>query len=94
MQDLQNGRRHSGRRTSKSGSGDVEAGQARASSLACVAPPRLLEAGELDVKNCKLCGLNKVCNDLPGVCILLQYVAIAVVVGALIYLFVTQEVMN
>lgn len=45
------------------------------------------------MKNCKLCRYSKVCNDLPGICILVPYVAIAVVVIALIYLFVTQELL-
>jgi hypothetical protein len=45
------------------------------------------------VKNCKLCRFSSLCNDLPGVCIVIPYVAIAVVVGALGYLFVTQELL-
>ncbi|GEM_PF-966879 len=43
------------------------------------------------MKNCKLCRYSKVCNDLPMICILLPYVAIAVVVIAVSYLFITQE---
>jgi len=35
-----------------------------------------------------------VCNDLPGFCILIPYVAIAVVILALGYLFVTQEILR
>jgi hypothetical protein len=46
-----------------------------------------------NLKNCKLCKYSKVCNDLPGICILLPYVAIAVVVVALGYLFITQEIL-
>lgn len=46
------------------------------------------------MKNCKLCKFSKVCNDLPGICIMLPYVAITVVVGSLGYLFVTQELMQ
>jgi len=45
------------------------------------------------VKNCTLCRFSKVCNDLPGVCIIIPYVAIAVVVAAVSYLFVTQEIL-
>lgn len=45
------------------------------------------------MKNCKLCKYSKVCNDLPGICILLPYVAIAVLVISLVYLFVTQEIL-
>ncbi len=45
------------------------------------------------MKSCNLCRFSKVCNDLPGVCILIPYLAIAVVVVALGYLFVTQEML-
>ena len=43
------------------------------------------------MKSCKLCKYSRICNDLPGICILLPYLAIAVVVVSLGYLFVTQE---
>jgi hypothetical protein len=46
------------------------------------------------MRGCKLCRYSKVCNDLPGVCILLIYVTIFVVVAALGYLFVTQELLR
>lgn len=46
------------------------------------------------MKNCKLCRLNRICNDLPGICILLQYAAPLLVVGVLLYLFITQEVLG
>lgn len=46
------------------------------------------------MKNCKLCRFSKVCNDLPGICIVLQYTAVAVLVGALGFLFVTQELLS
>ena len=39
------------------------------------------------MKNCKLCRLNKTCNDLPYICIALQYVALVGVMGFLGYLF-------
>ena len=45
------------------------------------------------MKNYKLCKHSKVCNDLPGICILMPYLAIAVVVISLGYLFVTQEIL-
>lgn len=45
------------------------------------------------MKNCTLCKYSKVCNDLPGVCVLIPYVAIALVVASLGYLFVTQELL-
>lgn len=46
------------------------------------------------MKNCKLCGLSKFCNDLPGVCISLQMVAVITVIGVITYLFVTQELLG
>jgi hypothetical protein len=49
---------------------------------------------EIGVKNCKLCGFSRFCNDLPGICIFLQMVAVVAVVGILTYLFVTQEVLG
>lgn len=45
------------------------------------------------MKKCKLCRFSKVCNDLPGICIVLPYVAITVVVTAVSYLFITQEIL-
>lgn len=45
------------------------------------------------MRDCKLCRYSTVCNDLPGVCILGIYAVIIVVVGALGYLFVTQELL-
>lgn len=46
------------------------------------------------MKNCKLCRYSKVCNDLPGICLLVQYAAVAILIGALGYLFVTQELLG
>ena len=43
------------------------------------------------MKNCKLCRFSKSCNDLPYICIIAQFAAIAVVLGVLAYLFITQE---
>ena len=43
------------------------------------------------LRNCKLCRFSRACNDLPGICILLQYAAVAMLIGALGYLFITQE---
>ncbi|MES9992260.1 MAG: hypothetical protein ABW098_09915 [Candidatus Thiodiazotropha sp.] len=45
------------------------------------------------MKNCKLCKYRKVCNDLPGICILFQYLVVLVVVVSLGFLFVTQEIL-
>jgi hypothetical protein len=45
------------------------------------------------MKSCKLCKYSKVCNDLPAVCILIPYVAVALVTVSMGYLFVTQELL-
>ncbi len=45
------------------------------------------------MKNCKLCQLSAVCNDLPGFCLLIPYLTIALVVVSVGYLFVTQELL-
>jgi hypothetical protein len=52
------------------------------------------DAKDLHVRNCKLCGLSKFCNDLPGFCIFLQMVSVVTMVGVLAYLFVTQEMLG
>jgi hypothetical protein len=46
------------------------------------------------MKNCKLCQFSKVCNDLPGICILVQYAAVIVLVFSLGYLFISQEIFS
>lgn len=46
------------------------------------------------MKNCRLCGFSKVCNDLPVICIVIPYVAIAIILIAVGYLFVTQEILG
>ncbi len=46
------------------------------------------------MKNCKLCRFSKVCNDLPGICILIQYLAVGVLVVSLGYLFLSQELFS
>jgi hypothetical protein len=45
------------------------------------------------MKNCNLCKLSRVCNDLPGFCILMPYLAVAVVAVTVGYLFLTQEIL-
>lgn len=45
------------------------------------------------MKSCNLCKLSKVCNDLPAVCLLVPYMAAAVVAVSVGYLFVTQELL-
>jgi hypothetical protein len=46
------------------------------------------------MKNCKLCQFSQVCNDLPGICILAQYVAVIALVFSLGYLFISQEIFS
>ncbi len=46
------------------------------------------------MKNCKLCRFSKACNDLPGICIVIPYVAIMIVVVTMGYLFLTQEILS
>ncbi len=41
------------------------------------------------MKNCKLCKFRENCNDLPAYCLLLNWAAIAVLLGTLGYLFFT-----
>ena len=43
-------------------------------------------------KACNHCAMNKVCNDLPGFCILVQMGAVVALVGFLGYLFVSQAI--
>jgi len=45
------------------------------------------------MRNCKLCKFSSTCNSLPGFCILLQYVAVALLIGMLSYPFITQELL-
>jgi hypothetical protein len=45
------------------------------------------------MKSCNFCKLSKVCNDLPAVCLLVPYMAAAVVAVSMGYLFVTQELL-
>jgi hypothetical protein len=45
------------------------------------------------VKHCKLCKLSRHCNDLPGICLLIPYLTVAIVTVTIGYLFVTQEVL-
>jgi len=48
----------------------------------------------MNLKNCKLCRYSELCNTLPGICILLQFLAVALLIGMLGYLFITQELLN
>ena len=42
-------------------------------------------------KICENCGLQKSCGDLPGFCILLQYVPVILVVAGLVFLLITMK---
>jgi hypothetical protein len=44
------------------------------------------------MRNCKLCPYSRVCNPLPGICILAFYVIIAGVIGGITYLFFSQGI--
>lgn len=46
------------------------------------------------MKNCTLCKFSKLCNDLPGICILIQYLAVGLLVVSLGFLFISQEIMT
>lgn len=37
---------------------------------------------------------NKICNDIPGTCIVLQMILVVTLSSVLGYLFVTQELMK
>ena len=53
-----------------------------------------IACGGINLKNCKLCRYSEICNSLPGICILMQYLAVALLIGMLGYLFITQEFMH
>jgi hypothetical protein len=40
------------------------------------------------------CTLGKMCNDIPGTCIVLQMVLVVALSSVLGYLFVTQELLK
>jgi hypothetical protein len=39
------------------------------------------------VKNCKLCKLHRLCNDIPAFCFVLHYLALILVIGSLSFFF-------
>lgn len=45
------------------------------------------------MKHCKLCKYSKICNDLPGICVLIPYLAVGILTIAVGYLFITQELL-
>ncbi|MFZ1575656.1 MAG: hypothetical protein WAT36_10575 [Chromatiaceae bacterium] len=45
------------------------------------------------MKNCKLCPYHRLCNPLPGICILAFFAAVGAVAIGMAYVFITQELM-
>ena len=45
------------------------------------------------LKNCKLCRYRRLCNPLPGICILVFYATVGAVAIGIAYVFITQELM-
>jgi len=45
------------------------------------------------VKNCHLCRYSQLCNPLPGVCILVFYLAIVAVAAVMGYVFIIEELL-
>lgn len=41
------------------------------------------------MKHCKLCRFREECKDLPGYCLLLNWIGILILLGTLGYLFFT-----
>jgi hypothetical protein len=39
------------------------------------------------VRNCKLCQLHRLCNDIPAFCFVLHYLALILVIGLLAFFF-------
>ena len=50
-----------------------------------------IKSSKIKEKICDTCGLRKTCGDLPGFCVLLYYVPIALVVAGLVYLLITMS---
>lgn len=44
------------------------------------------------MRNCKLCKLHRLCNDIPGFCFVLHYLALIAVIGLLAFFFFRGEV--
>jgi hypothetical protein len=44
------------------------------------------------MKNCKLCRLHKLCNDLPGFCFVLHYLTLIAFIGLLTFFLVKGDV--
>ncbi len=39
------------------------------------------------MRNCKLCRLHRLCNDLPGFCFVLHYISLIIVLGLVAWFF-------
>jgi hypothetical protein len=50
-----------------------------------------IKTSKMKEKVCQTCGLKKKCGDLPGFCLLIYYVPVAIVVAGLAYLLITME---
>jgi len=46
------------------------------------------------MKSLITCTFGKVCNDIPGTCIILQIILVVAISSVLGYLFVTQELLR
>ena len=44
------------------------------------------------MRNCQLCKLHRLCNDIPGFCFVLHYLALIAVIGLLAFFFFRGEV--
>lgn len=45
------------------------------------------------MKHCHLCRFSRLCNPLPGVCIVAFYLAIVAVAAVMGYLFIVEEIL-
>jgi hypothetical protein len=52
---------------------------------------KITKAGAAKEKVCKRCSLKNKCGDLPGFCVLIFYVPIALIVVMLIYFLMTSD---
>jgi hypothetical protein len=43
------------------------------------------------VRNCKLCKLHRLCNDIPAFCFVLHYLALILVIGLLAFFFFRSD---
>jgi hypothetical protein len=50
-----------------------------------------IKSSTLKEKICENCKLQESCGDLPGFCVLIYYVPIALVVVGLVYLLITMS---